>query len=69
MDDGPSARFAADHFVMSTHSEPGKIMQHLEHRAQVLWPELDVQIVSVTNNGRNIRSPVPAPAIARNVSR
>jgi methylglutamate dehydrogenase subunit C len=49
MDDGTSARFAADHFVMSTTTaNAGKIMQHLEHARQVLWPELDVQIVSVT---------------------
>ncbi|WP_454617729.1 sarcosine oxidase subunit alpha family protein [Bradyrhizobium cenepequi] len=49
MDDGTSARFADDHFVMSTTTaNAGKIMQHLEHARQVLWPELDVQLVSVT---------------------
>ncbi len=49
MDDGTSARFAADHFVMSTTTaNAGKVMQHLEHARQILWPELDVQIVSVT---------------------
>jgi methylglutamate dehydrogenase subunit C len=49
MDDGTSARLAADHYVMSTTTaNAGKVMQHLEHARQVLWPELDVQIVSVT---------------------
>ncbi|MBV9562328.1 MAG: sarcosine oxidase subunit alpha, partial [Bradyrhizobium sp.] len=49
MDDGTSARLAPDHFVMSTTTaNAGKVMQHLEHARQVLWPELDVQLVSVT---------------------
>lgn len=49
MDDGTAARFAADHYVMSTTTaNAGKVMQHLEHGRQVLWPELDVQLVSVT---------------------
>ncbi len=49
MDDGTSARLAGDHYVMSTTTvNAGKVMQHLEHARQVLWPELDVQIVSVT---------------------
>ncbi len=48
-DDGTSARFAADHFVMSTTTvNAAKVMQHLEHARQVLWPQLDVQMVSVT---------------------
>ena len=49
MDDGTSARFAADHYVMSTTTtNAARVMQHLEHARQVLWPELDVQMVSVT---------------------
>ncbi len=49
MDDGTSARFAHDHFVMSTTTvNAAKVMQHLEHARQVIWPGLDVQIVSVT---------------------
>jgi methylglutamate dehydrogenase subunit C len=49
LDDGTSARLAPDHFVMSTTTvNAGKVMQHLEHARQVLWPALDVQIVSVT---------------------
>jgi sarcosine oxidase subunit alpha len=49
MDDGTCARFAPDHYVMSTTTaNAAKVMQHLEHARQVLWPELDVQTVSVT---------------------
>jgi sarcosine oxidase subunit alpha len=49
MDDGTSARFGSQHYVMSTTTaNAAKVMQHLEHARQVLWPELDVQIVSVT---------------------
>jgi methylglutamate dehydrogenase subunit C len=49
MDDGTTARLATDHWVMSTTTaNAGKVMQHLEFCHQVLWPELDVQMVSVT---------------------
>ena len=49
MDDGTSARLAADHNIMSTTTaNASKVMQHLEHARQVLWPQLDVQIVSVS---------------------
>jgi methylglutamate dehydrogenase subunit C len=49
LDDGTSARLADDHYLMSTTTvNAGKVMQHLEHARQVLWPNLDVQIVSVT---------------------
>ena len=49
LDDGTVARFAADHFVMSTTTaNAARVMQHLEFCHQVLWPELDVQMVSAT---------------------
>ena len=49
MDDGTTARLSADHYVMTTTTvNAGKVMQHLEYCHQVLWPELDVQMVSVT---------------------
>ncbi|MCP1845668.1 heterotetrameric sarcosine oxidase alpha subunit [Bradyrhizobium sp. USDA 4524] len=49
MDDGTAARFATDHYVVSTTTaNAAKVMQHLEHARQILWPELDVQLVSVT---------------------
>jgi methylglutamate dehydrogenase subunit C len=49
MDDGTTARLAPRHYVMSTTTaNAAKVMQHLEHARQLLWPEMDVQIVSVT---------------------
>jgi methylglutamate dehydrogenase subunit C len=49
LDDGTVARLSQDHFVMTTTTvNAGKVMQHLEYAHQVLWPELDVQMVSVT---------------------
>ena len=49
MDDGTCARLAAGHFVMSTTTaNAGSVMQHLEFCRQVLWPHLDVQLASAS---------------------
>jgi len=49
MDDGTTARLAEDHYYMTTTTANAvKVSQHLEFCQQVLWPELDVQTVSVT---------------------
>ena len=49
LDDGTTARLAEDHYFMTTTTaNAGKVMQHLEFCQQWLWPELDVQMVSVT---------------------
>jgi sarcosine oxidase subunit alpha len=49
MDDGTTARLGAEHFIMTTTTaNAARVMQHLEFCHQVLWPELDVQMVSVT---------------------
>jgi methylglutamate dehydrogenase subunit C len=49
MDDGTTARFGPEHYVMSTTTaNAAKVMQHLEFCHQVLWPDLDVALVSVT---------------------
>ncbi len=49
MDDGTTSRLAADHYFMTTTTaNSGRVMQHLEHCHQVLWPYLDVQMVSVS---------------------
>jgi heterotetrameric sarcosine oxidase alpha subunit len=48
-DDGTVARLAPSHFVLSTTTaHAARVLQHLEHARQVLWPELDVQLASVT---------------------
>ncbi|QIG47509.1 sarcosine oxidase subunit alpha family protein [Nordella sp. HKS 07] len=49
MDDGTTSRLAADHFFMTTTTaNAAKIMTHMEFCHQALWPELDVQYVSVS---------------------
>ncbi|WNJ90013.1 sarcosine oxidase subunit alpha family protein [Bosea sp. 685] len=49
MDDGTTSRLAETHFLMTTTTaNAGKVMQHLEFCHQVLWPSLDVRMVSVS---------------------
>ncbi|MET0547555.1 MAG: sarcosine oxidase subunit alpha family protein, partial [Caulobacterales bacterium] len=49
LDDGTVARFADDRFFVTTTTvNAGRVMQHLEYCRQVLWPNLDVQLSSVT---------------------
>ncbi len=48
-DDGTTSRLAEDHYVMTTTTaNAAKVMAHVEFAHQVLWPELDVTYVSVT---------------------
>jgi glycine cleavage system aminomethyltransferase T len=50
MDDGTTTRLGATHYVMTTTTaNAAKVMQHLEFCRQILFPELDVQIVSITD--------------------
>jgi len=49
MDDGTTARWGQDHFVMTTTTAAaGPVMRHLEYVAQCLRPELDVSLMSTT---------------------
>jgi heterotetrameric sarcosine oxidase alpha subunit len=49
MDDGTTSRLAEDHYYMTTTTgNAAKVMQHLEFCHQVLWPGLDVQMASVS---------------------
>jgi sarcosine oxidase subunit alpha len=48
-DDGTTSRLGEDHFFMTTTTaNAARVMAHLEFCHQALWPELDVQYVSVT---------------------
>jgi len=50
LDDGTTARLGEQHYVMTTTTvNAGRVMQHLEFCHQVLWPEADVQMISVTD--------------------
>mgnify|MGYP000935942684 CR=1 FL=1 len=49
MDDGTTSRLGAHHYFMTTTTaNAGKVMQHLDFCHQVLFPELDVRMVSVS---------------------
>jgi methylglutamate dehydrogenase subunit C len=48
-DDGTTARLGETHYLMTTTTaNAGKVMAHIEHALQVLWPDLDAHAVSVT---------------------
>jgi methylglutamate dehydrogenase subunit C len=48
-DDGTTSRLAQDHYFMTTTTaNAGRVMSHIEFCHQVLWPDLDVQYASVT---------------------
>jgi sarcosine oxidase subunit alpha len=50
LDDGTIARLAAERYVVTTTTaNAAKVLQHMELCAQWLWPELDVQLSSVTD--------------------
>ncbi len=48
-DDGTTARLGPTHFLMTTTTaNAGPVMQHLEFCHQCLWPDLDVRMISVS---------------------
>ncbi len=48
-DDGTTARLGAQrYFMTTTTANAAKVLAHLEYGLDVLWPELDVQVTSVT---------------------
>jgi sarcosine oxidase subunit alpha len=49
-DDGTTSRITDDtYFMTTTTALAGPVMTHLEFAAQVLWPDLDVRLASVTD--------------------
>ena len=49
LDDGTATRLAPDHyFVTTTTANAARVMQHMEYARQVIWPDLDVGLASVT---------------------
>ena len=49
-DDGTTARLADDHYVMTTTTaNAGPVMAHVEYHLQVVWPELDAAVASITD--------------------
>jgi len=55
MDDGTTAHIAEDRWVMTTTTVNAlKVFQHLEFCLQVLWPDLDVRLASVSEHWAQI---------------
>ncbi len=49
-DDGTTSRLAEDHFLVTTTTgNAAPVLEHMEFHAQTVWPELDVQFCSVTD--------------------
>ncbi len=49
MDDGTVTRFGQQRFyITTTTANAARVMQHIDFATQVLWPDLDVQAISVT---------------------
>jgi len=60
-DDGTTTRFAPDRYYLTTTTvNAGRVMQHIDYARQVLWPELDVQAISVTEQWANFSIAGPA---------
>ena len=50
MDDGTTSRIAEHHYFMTTTTaNAGRVMAHLEFLLQTAWPDLKVQVTSVTD--------------------
>jgi len=61
MDDGTVSRLGESHYLITTTTAAaGEAMAHLEFCAQVLWPELDVRMTSVTDQWAQITVAGPA---------
>ena len=67
LDDGTTWRLGEHDFLMTTTTaNAGKVMQHLEYLLDVIWPELKVQLTSVTDQwaGASIAGPVSREILA-----
>lgn len=48
-DDGTTSRLADDHYFMTTTTANApRVLAHMEHASQVLWPDLDIHFCSAT---------------------
>lgn len=54
-DDGTVTRLAEERFMITTTTgHAGPVMVHMERHAQIVWPELDVKLISVTDDWAGI---------------
>ena len=67
LDDGTTARFGEHrYFMTTTTAQAGEVMSWLEFLLQTVWPELKVQVVSVTDAwaGMSVAGPKAREALA-----
>jgi methylglutamate dehydrogenase subunit C len=67
LDDGTTARFAATkYFMTTTTAQAAEVLSHLEFLLQTAWADLNVQVVSVTDEwaGMSIAGPQARAALA-----
>ena len=63
LDDGTTSRLAEDRFIVTTTTaNAAKVLQHMEFCHQWLWPELDVQLSSVSEQWAQFSDCRPALA-------
>ena len=56
MDDGTTARLSENHFIMTTTTVNAEgVYRHLEFCHQCLWPQMDVQLISITDSGLRLQ--------------
>ena len=68
LDDGTTARFDDNtYFMTTTTAQAGEVMSWLEFLLQVVWPELRVQVASVTDRwaGMSVAGPKAREALGR----
>ena len=54
-DDGTTWRFSEHHYLMTTTTaNAGPVMAHMEYHLDTVWPELNVSLVSVTDQWAGI---------------
>jgi methylglutamate dehydrogenase subunit C len=66
LDDGTTARFAEHrYFMTTTTAQAGEVMSHLEFLLQAVWTDLQVQLVSVTDEwaGMSVAGPKARAAL------
>jgi sarcosine oxidase subunit alpha len=71
-DDGTTSRLAPEHFfVTTTTANAARVMTHIEFCHQALWPDLDVQYVSVTEQWAQmaVAGPFARPTLQKIVDR
>ena len=62
MDDGTTTRISENHYHMTTTTaQAANVLSHLEYYLQLVWPELNVNVVSTTEQWACLLYTSPSP--------